>query len=169
MIRSLLPIAAFGLVLVAAPAAHAAPVTPPATKFQSSLTEPTPATGTDWVITKASQVQISVSPGNVTIKLKLNGVVEGGVPVTSNDPFSPNKLQVDLRYNGGLHTLSFDFDLVGGKTNNAQTKFLTANSGLPGGGVSPDDSIVVQTVRCIQGGSGPGAGLSFCAPGLTAK
>ena len=169
MYRSLLHMAALALMMVAAPAARAAGVTPPATKYQSSLTEPTPTTGSDWTLTKASQVQIGVSSGNVTIKLKLNGVTEGGVPVTSNDPMSPNKLQVDLRYNGGLHTLSFDFDLVGGKTNNAQTKFVTANSGLPGGGVSPDASIVVQTVRCIQGGSGPGAGLSFCAPGLTAK
>ncbi|MBY0277608.1 hypothetical protein K2Z84_19925 [Candidatus Binatia bacterium] len=169
MHRSLLSMAALALSLAVAPAALAAGVTPPATKWQSSLTEPTPATGSDWTLTKASQAQISVSTGSVTIKLKLNGVTEGGVPVTSNDPMSPNKLQVDLRYNGGLHTLSFDFDLVGGKTDNSQTKFVTSISALPGGAVSPDASIVVQTVRCIQGGNGPGAGLSFCAPGLTAK
>lgn len=169
MIRSLLPMAALALVMAAAPSAHAVSVTPPATKWQSSLTEPTPTTGSDWTVTKASQVQISVATGTVTIKLKLNGVTEGGTPVTSNDSLSPNKLQVDLRYNGGLHTLSFDFDLVNGKTDNAQTKFVTSNSALPGGAVSADSSIVVQTVRCIQGGNGPGAGLSFCAPGLTAK
>ena len=165
MIRSLLPIAAFGLALVAAPVAQAAPVTPPATKYQSSLTEPTPTTGSDWTITKASQVQVSVSTGNVTIKLKLNGVTDGVSPVTQ----ASNTLQVDLRYGGVLHTVPFSFDLAEGKTNNAQTKFVIANSALPGGGVAADDSIVVQSVRCIQGGGGPGAGLSFCAPGLTAK
>lgn len=165
MHRSLLPMAALALSLVAVPAAHAVSVTPPATKYQSSLTEPTPATGSDWTITKASQVQVGVSSGNVTIKLKLNGVLEAGLPVTQ----PTNTLQVDLRYNGVLHTVPFSFDLSGGKTNNAQTKFTIANSALPGGGVAADDSIVVQSVRCIQGGGGPGAGLSFCAPGLTAK
>ena len=165
MSRSLLPMAALALSLVAAPVTHAAGVTPTATKYQSSLTEPTPATGSDWTITKASQVQIGVSTGNVTIKLKLNGVTEAGLPVTQLG----NTLQVDLRYGGVLHTVPFSFDLAGGKTNNAQTKFTIANSALPGGGVATDGSIVVQSVRCIQGGGGPGAGLSFCAPGLTAK
>lgn len=165
MYRSLLPMAALALSLVAAPVTHAAGVTPTATKYQSSLTEPTPATGSDWTITKASQVQVSVSTGNVTIKLKLNGVSDGVASVTQTN----NTLQVDLRYGGVLHTVPFSFDLSEGKTNNAQTKFVIANSALPGGGVSADDSIVVQSVRCIQGGGGPGAGLSFCAPGLTAK
>lgn len=162
--RSLLPLAALALVCASAPAS-AAPVTPVATKYQTSLTEPTPTTGSDWTITKASQVQISVSSGNVTVKLKLNGVVDGSLPVTQPN----NTLQVDLRYGGLLHTIPLAFDLAGGKTDNAQTKFTIANSALPGGGVVPDDSIVVQSVRCIQGGGGPGAGLSFCAPGLTAK
>lgn len=162
--RSLLPLAALALICASAPAL-AAPVTPPATKFQSSLTVPTPATGSDFEITKASQVQVSVSSGNVTVKLKLNGVLDGGVPVTQ----AGNTLQVDLRYGGLLHTVPFLFDLAGGKTNNAQTKFTIANSSLPGGGVMPDDSIEVRTVRCLQGGAGPGAGLSFCSPGLTAK
>lgn len=162
--RSLLSMAALALICASAPA-FAAPVTPPATKYQSSLTEPTPVTGTDWKITKASQVQISVASNNVTVKLKLNGVLQAGLPVTQLG----NTLQVDLRYGGVLRTVQFTFDLAGGKTNNAQTKFTIANSSLPGGGVVADDSIVVQTVRCIQGGGGPGAGLSFCAPGLTAK
>jgi hypothetical protein len=76
---------------------------------------------------------------------------------------------VDLRYGGILHTVPFAFDLANGKTDNAQTKYVTANGSLPGGGVAPDDSIEVRAVRCIQGGSLPGAGLSFCSPGLTAK
>jgi hypothetical protein len=92
-------------------------------------------------------------------------VTDGVAPVTQTN----NTLQVDLRYGGVLHTVPFSFDLVEGKTNNAQTEFVIANSALLGGGVAPDDSIVVQSVRCIQGGGGPGAGLSFCAPGLTAK
>ncbi|MEW6268615.1 MAG: hypothetical protein AB1689_04880 [Thermodesulfobacteriota bacterium] len=150
---------------LAAGAAVAAPVTPPATRYQSSLVPPTPATGTDFEITKASQVQVSVSSGNVTFKLKLNGVVSSGVPVSQTG----NTFQADLRYGGVLHTVSFVFDLANGKTNNAQTKFTIANGSLPGGGVAPDDSIEVRTVRCLQGGAGPGAGLSFCSPGLTAK
>ncbi len=162
--RSLLPMAALALAVAAGPAL-AAPVTPPATKFQSSLTDPTPATGSDFTITKASQIQVGVSSGNVTVKLKLNGVLDGAVPVNQTG----NTLQVDLRYGGLLHTVPFLFDLAGGKTDNAQTKFTIANSALPGGGVSPDDSIEVRTVRCLQGGAGAGAGLSFCSPGLTAK
>lgn len=164
--RSLIPFAALALSVVAGSGAHAASVTPPANKFQSSLTDPTPATGTDWKITKASQAQISVSSGNVRIQLKLNGVVDGtNAPVTQTG----NILQVDLRYGGVLHTVPFSFDLAAGKTNNAQTKFSIANSALPGGGVVPDDSIVVQAVRCVEGGGGPGAGFSFCALGLTAR
>ena len=164
MKRSLIPMAALALFLTAAPA-HAAGVIPPATKWQSTLTEPTPASGSDFHITKTSSVQISVSSGNVTFKLKLAGVVDGGGAVTQAN----NTFQVDLRYGGLLHTVSFNFDLAGGKTNNTQTKFTVANSALPGGGVVPDDSIQVSTVRCVQGGGGGGAGLSFCTPGLTAK
>jgi hypothetical protein len=155
---------ALALVL-AAGVAVAAPVTPPANKYLSSLVPPTPATGSDFEITKASQVQITVSTNAVTVKLKLNGVVNAGVPVNETG----NILQVDLRYGGILHTVPFAFDLANGKTDNAQTKYVTANGSLPGGGVAPDDSIEVRAVRCIQGGSLPGAGLSFCSPGLTAK
>lgn len=153
------------LFLSFAAAAGAAPVTPPATKWQSSLTEPSPPTGSDFLVTKSSQVQVSVSNGNVTFKLKLNGVTNGGMPVSQTG----NTFQVDLRYGGLLRTLSFTFDLAGGRTDNRQTKFVVANSALPGGGVAPDDSIEVRTVRCLQGGAGAGAGLSFCSPGLTAK
>lgn len=164
MKRSFIPMAALALFLTAT-AAHAVPVTPTATKWQSSLTEPTPLAGSDFTITKASSVQVSVASGNVTFKLKLNGVTDGGVPVNQVS----NTFQVDLRYGGTLHTVSFLFDLINGKTDNAQTKFTVANSALPGGGVASDDSIEVRTVRCVQGGAGPGAGLSFCTPGLTAK
>ena len=164
MQRYLIPMAALALFLTAMPA-HAAGVTPPATKWQSSLTEPSPISGSDFHITKASSAQISVASGNVTVKLKLAGVTNGGLPVTQTG----NVLQVDLRYGGLPHTVSFTFDLAGGKTDATQTKFSIANSALPGGGVVADDSIVVSTVRCVQGGAGPGAGLSFCSPGLTAK
>jgi hypothetical protein len=161
MKRSLIPMAALALFLTAS-SAHAAGVTPPATKYQSSLTEPTPVTGSDFVLTKASQVQVTVSATTLTIKLKLNGVLNGGVPVAQTD----NQLQVDLRYGGLLHTLSFDFDLAKGKTDNALTKFDTSLTSL---GIASDDSIEVRTVRCLEGGAGPGAGLSFCVPSLTAK
>src|SRR5262249_13742207 len=148
-----------------APAAHGAGVIPPATKFSSSLTEPTPAAGRDFHITKASSVQVSVSSGNVTFKLKLAGVLDGGLPVTQTG----NTFQLDLRYGAGLHTQSFSFDLANGKTDNTQTKFTISNSALVGGGVLPDDSIQILAVRCLQGGVGPGAPNNFCTVGLTAK
>jgi len=164
MKRSLISMAALALFLTA-PAAHAAGVIPPATKFSSSLTEPTPVTGSDFHITKASSIQVSVASGNVTFKLKLAGVLDGGLPVTQ----AANTLTVDLRYGGLPHSVSFNFDLANGKTDNTQTKFTLANSALPGGGVVPDDSIQVVNVRCLQGGAGPGAPNNFCTPGLTAK
>lgn len=164
MKRSLIPMAALALFLTAS-AAHAAGVIPPATKFQSTLTEPTPVTGSDFHITKTSTVQVTVASGNVTFKLKLAGVLDGGLPVTQ----AGNTLTVDLRYGGLPHSVSFNFDLANGKTDNTQTKFTLANSALPGGGVVPDDSIQVVNVRCLQGGAGPGAPNNFCTPGVTAK
>jgi hypothetical protein len=164
MNRAAIALSTLALALYATPSL-AGPL-PPANKWQASLTDPTPAPGSDFHITKASQIQVSASSGNVTFKLKLNGIVDAGdVPVNQTG----NTLQVDLRYGGVLHTASFAFDLLEGKTNNALTKFTLANGSLPGGGVMPDDSIEVRTVRCVQGGVGPGAGLSFCTPGLTAK
>lgn len=145
---------------LAAMSAHAAPA---ATKFQSSLTDPN--AGSDYTITKSSSIMVTVGKGVVNFKLKLNGVLDGTVPVNQ----TTNTLQVDLRYHGGLRTVSFDFDLAGGKTNNAQTKFPVATGSLPAGGVVAGDAIEVRAVRCIQGGSGPGAGNSFCAAGVTAK
>jgi hypothetical protein len=166
MIRSLLPMAALALVVAATPAL-AVTVTPPATKFQSSLTEPTPATGSAFHITKASSIQIGVSSGNVTFKLKLAGVVDG---TSSPANQTNNTLQVDMVYGGAFHTQSFSFALANGKTDNTQTKFTVANSSLPGGGVLPDDSIQIVEVRCIQAaGSGAGANKNFCSTGLTAK
>jgi len=158
--------AALALSLMAVPVAQATPVTPPATRFQSSLTAPTPPTGTDWEITKASQVQVSVSSGNVTIKLKLNGVVDSATQLPVNQ--AGNTLAVDLRRAGLPITLPFLFDLVNGKTVNAQTKFTVANTSMPLN-VAPDDSIEVRSVRCLQGGGGPGATNSFCSVGLTVK
>lgn len=166
MKRFLIPTAALALCLTA-PAAHALTVTPPATKWQSSLTEPTPATGSDFHITKASSLQVSVASGNVTFKLKLTGVTDGLSGPLANQ--TGNTLQVDLRFGGVLHTESFPFDIANGKTNNAQTKFTLANGSLGGAGVMPDDSIQVVGVRCVQGGIEAGAGQSFCTPGLTAK
>jgi hypothetical protein len=164
MKRSFIPMAALALFLTAAPA-HAAGVIPPATKWQSSLTEPTPVSGSDFHITKASSVQVSVSSGNVTFKLKLAGVLDSGMAVTQTG----NTFQIDMRYGGLTHTQSFSFDLANGKTDNSQTKFTVANNALPGGGVASDDSIQIVTVRCLQGGGGPGAPGNFCTPGLTAK
>jgi hypothetical protein len=143
----------------------AASVTPPATLWKSSLTEPTGDAGSDFAITKASQAQVKVSAGNVTFQLKLNGVRSGGSPVTQMN----NTFEVQMRYHGVVRTQSFLFDLVDGKTINSQTKYVIANGSLPSGGVVSDDSIEILKVRCIQGGSGPGAGSNFCGAGLTAK
>jgi hypothetical protein len=155
------------LALAVATPALAVTVTPPATKFQSSLTEPTPATGAALHITKSSSIQVGVSNGNVTFKLKLAGVVDG---TSSPANLANNTLQVDMVYGGNFHTQSFSFDLANGKTDNTQTKFTVANNALPGGGVVADDSIQILEVRCIQAaGSGAGANKNFCSPGLTAK
>lgn len=166
MTRFLPAMAALALAVAAAPA-FAVTVTPPATKFQSSLTEPTPATGAALHITKASSIQVGVTNGNVTFKLKLAGVVDG---MSTPANLANNTLQVDMVYGGNFHTQSFAFDLANGKTDNTQTKFTVANSSLPGGGVVSDDSIQIVEVRCIQAaGSGAGANKNFCSPGLTAK
>jgi hypothetical protein len=167
MKRFLIPTAALALCLTA-PAAHAVTVTPPATRWQSSLTEPTPDSGANYHITKASSLSISVASGNVTFKLKLAGVLDNGNPVTTA-PGEDNTLQIDLRFGGTLHTVSFDFPLVNGKTSATQSKFTLANGSLGGPGVMPDDSIQVVAVRCVQGGTESGAGQSFCTPGLTAR
>lgn len=163
MTRSALSMAALAVAVAATPAA-AVTVTPPATKFQSSLTEPTPATGSAFHITKASSIQISATNGNVTFKLKLAGVVDGtSSPVTQ----ASNTLQVDMVIGSSFVTKQFTFALANGKTDNTQTKFTESNSSL---GVSPDDSIQIVEVRCIQAaGSGAGANKNFCTTGLTAK
>ena len=162
--KKLLASLALATPLVALPVL-AASVTPSATYWKSSLTEPTPLGGSDFTLTKSSSAQIKVGKGTVTIQLKLNGVLDGGAPVTQAD----NTLEVQLRYGGINRTVTFVFDLTDGKTNNAETKFVVANASLPAGGVEADDSIEVVRVRCLQGGVGPGAGQNFCSAGLTAK
>ena len=141
---------------------------PAATKFQSSLTDPGSG-GSDFLITKPSSIMVTVGKGVVTFKLKLNGVMDNTTPPGTLANQTTNTLQVDLRYHGALRTVSFDFDLAKGKTNNSLTKFPLADGSLPSGGVAPGDPIEVRAVRCIQGGSGAGAGNSFCAAGVTAK
>jgi hypothetical protein len=158
-------LAAAAVSLACVPLAHAATVTPPATYWKSSLTEPSPSGGADFEITKSSSTQIKVASGNVHFQLKLAGVVDAGVPVNQIG----NTFEVQLRYGGINRTITFIFDVVKGKTVSSQSKFILANSALPGGGVLPDDSIEVVRVRCLQGGSGPGAGQNFCSAGLTAK
>ena len=140
---------------------------PPANNWKSSLTVPTPASGSDFKITKASQAQVVVSTGNITFKLKLSGVIDNnmaGVPATQ----AGNTYQVDLRYSGVVKTVQFNFDLNGGKTA-GNLKFPLALSALPAPGAVPGDSIEVVRVKCLEGGGGPGAGQNFCVAGVTAK
>ena len=166
MKRTSISLAALSLFLTAT-AAHAAAPVPPANRFSSSLTEPTPATGSDFHITKTSSVSVSVSAGNTTFQLKLLGVTDGvGGPLVTQ---TGNTFQVDLRYGGVIHTESFNFDRAAGKTNNLSTKFTIADGSLGGAGVSFGQPIQVVGVRCLQGGAGPGAPNNFCTPGVTAK
>src|SRR2546428_180794 len=64
------------LAVFAVTVASRAAVIPPANGYKSSITKPTSPTGTDWSLTKASQVQIKLSTGNVSFSLKVNGVVD---------------------------------------------------------------------------------------------
>src|SRR2546422_6265295 len=102
-----------------------AAVIPPANGYKSSITKPTSPTGTDWSLTKASQVQIKLSTGNVSFSLKLNGVVDmSSAPV--NQPGNTFEVQFVVPNTMGgstTHTKDFSFALVGGKTVSTQSKF----------------------------------------------
>lgn len=147
--------AAFMLAGLAAPALAA----PKADKYQASITSPTAATGASIQITKPSKLTTKVSPGNVTIQVKVNGVVDAmSDPVT----LAANTLQVDVIIDSSLFTVNFLFDLANGKVSQ---KFTVANSALPGGGLVPGQTMEIRAVRLIQAGNGN----SFGVAGLTAR
>ena len=145
----------------------AAGVIPPATGWKSSLTFPTPPSGTDWGITKASQAQVKISTNTVTFSIKLNGVVDNstaGTPVTQTG----NTIQFDVRYHGVVKTIQFNADLSGGKTAGTIKNPVPLNL-FPTPGLVAGDSLEIVRVRCIQGGSEIGAGQNFCVAGVTVK
>src|SRR5690349_14237102 len=98
---------------------------PPATKYQSTLTDPTAATGATIQIVKASKVQIKAGSQNVTFALKLNGVVAkvGGAPDSSNN----NTLEVQFLVGGATHSKDFLFNTVNGKVDPTTSKFIVNN------------------------------------------
>src|SRR5690349_9685967 len=122
--------------------AHAAP---PATKYQSTLTDPTAATGATIQIVKASKVQIKAGSQNVTFALKLNGVVAkvGGAPDSSNN------------------------NTVNGKVDPTTSKFIVNNgdAGTWGSALSAGTPIEIRRVRVIQQATGEDFGVD----GLTTK
>ena len=142
--------------------AHAAP---PATKYQSTLTDPTAATGATIKITKASKLQIKAGSGNVTFALKLNGVVAtvGGAPDTSTG----NTLEVQFLVGGVTHSKDFTFNTVNGKIDPTTSKFIVANNDNAtwGSVLSAGTPIEIRRVRVIQNATGEDFGVD----GLTTK
>ena len=143
--------------------AHAAP---PATKYQSTLTDPTAATAATIKITKASKLQIKAGSGNVTFALKLNGVVAtvGGAPDTSTG----NTLEVQFLVGGVTHSKDFaPVNIVNGKIDPTTSKFIVANSDNAtwGSALSAGTPIEIRRVRVIQNATGEDFGVD----GLTTK
>jgi len=142
--------------------AHAAP---PATKYQSTLTDPTAATGATIKITKASKLQIKAGSGNVTFALKLNGVVAtvGGAPDTSNN----NTLEVQVLVNGATHSKDFLFNTINGKIDPTTSKFIVSNgdAGTWGSALAAGTPIEIRRVRVIQQTTGEDFGVD----GITTK
>jgi len=139
---------------------HAAP---PATKYQSTLTDPTAATGATIHITKASKVQIKVSSGAVTFSLKLNGVdvITGGAPDTS----SMNTFEIQILVNGATHSQDFPFNIINGKIDPTTSKFQVSNALIPGGPLAAGTPIEIRRVRLIQFSTGE----DFAVDGITTK
>jgi len=164
MKKTLLALVAFALVFPAG-----AGVVPPANSVKMSLTKPTAATGTDWTLTKASQVQVKTSSGNITFQVKVAGVIDtlSTTPVTQLG----NTVEFSMRVKGINRTKDFTFDLTAGKTNNAATKYTVSlnDSGTWGSILVPGDTIEIRSVALIQGGTGGGAGNAFAVAGVTAK
>ena len=69
MKKSLLALVALALVFPVG-----AGVVPPANGVKMSLTKPTAVTGTDWSLTKSSQVQVKTSSGSITFQVKAGPV-----------------------------------------------------------------------------------------------
>jgi len=164
MKKSLLALVALALVFPVG-----AGVVPPANGVKMSLTKPTAVTGTDWSLTKSSQVQVKTSSGNITFYVKAGGVID----TTSTTPVTQmnNTARFQLRVKGVNKTKEFQFDLAAGKTNNALTKYSVSigDTATWGSVLVPGDSIEITGASLIQGGTGPGAGSAFAVAGLTAK
>jgi len=164
MKKSLLALVALALVFPVG-----AGVVPPANGVKMSLTKPTAVTGTDWSLTKSSQVQVKTSSGNITFYVKAGGVIDTAstTPVTQ----ASNTARFQMRVKGVNKTKEFQFDLAAGKTNNALTKFSVSigDTATWGSVLVPGDSIEITGASLIQGGTGPGAGSAFAVAGLTAK
>ncbi len=132
---------------------------PTAKQYQSTLTSPTTATGATISITKPSKIIAKISPGNFTLQLKLGGVVDA---LSAPANVTGNTMQVDVVIGNSLFTLMNTFNIVNGKVSQ---KFTTADSSLPGGGLSTGQTIEIRGVRLIQGGNFN----TFAVAGLTAK
>ena len=164
MKKTLLALVALALVFPAG-----AGVVPPANGVKMSLTKPTAVTGTDWSLTKSSQVQVKTSSGNITFYVKAGGVID--TASTTLVTQMGNTARFLMRVKGINKTKEFPFDLAAGKTNNALTKFSVsiADTTTWGSALVPGDSIEITGASLIQGGTGPGAGSAFAVAGVTAK
>jgi hypothetical protein len=138
---------------------------PPATKYQSTLTDPTAATAATIQIIKASKIQIKAGGGNVTFALKLNGVVAkvGGAP----DSSTGNTLEVQFLVGGVTHSKDFTFNTVNGKIDPTTSKFIVSNSDTAtwGSALAAGTPIEIRRVRVIQFTTGEDFGVD----GITTK
>jgi len=156
----------FDLVLASAfvvsAVAHAAP---PATKYQSTITDPTTATAATIKIIKSSKIEIKAGSGNVTFALRLNGVVAkvGGAP----DSSSGNTLEVQLVVNGVTHSKDFTFNTINGKIDPTTSKFIVSNGDTAtwGSALAAGTPIEIRRVRVIENATGEDFGVD----GLTTK
>ena len=164
MKKSLLALVAFALVFPAR-----AGVVPPANGVKLSLTKPTAVTGTDWSLTKSSQVQVKTGSGNIVFQFKVAGVIDTASATLVTQ--ASNTARFQMRVKGVNKTKEFPFDLAAGKTNNALTKFNVSltDTATWGSVLVPGDSIEITGASLIQGGTGPGAGSAFAVAGVTAK
>jgi len=144
-------------------------VVPPTGGIKMSLTKPTASTGTDWTLTKSSQVQMKTSSNTVTFQIKIAGVID--TASTTLVTQANNTARFFMRVKGVNRTAEFTFGLTAGKTNNSLTKFNVSlnDTATWGSTLVPGDTIELRNVAMVQGGSGPGAGNDFAVAGVTAK
>ena len=145
-------------ITVAAALASATP--PPAKSWKSSLTAPTTATAATVHISKSSSVQVKVSTGAVTFKLKVKALDSADMPVNS----AGNTATFTFLVAGMTKNKDFSFDFVDGKAAFKNPVSL-GDAGTWGTMLAPGATIELRQVRLYEVGTGELFGVS----GITTK